>query len=265
VRESPEIPAKDLTRRFCLSIFIDAVAEFEKSICHLLGCLQSCIVADAIEGDRPDLARCYLAHRCEGEFTASGSNCLHRHAQFVSGDESCNVFALLEHRLVEANRSAPAVGAGVGAYELVDVSFGDRCWCHAHGWEDELSKELALAASEQHLGNMRSDKNADVPGAPVCDVGQPLRAEPGQARLDRGKAEHVLRVGGREAEDGRSTDVLACEMSWTNAEFFDEKVQVFGRGLAVVRPRPVIRVTETTQVDSEDTPTRRSCRATTPQ
>jgi hypothetical protein len=42
-------------------------------------------------------------------------------------------------------------------------------------------------------------------------------------------------------------------MYWTNAELFDEKVQVFGRGLAVVRTRPVIRVTETTQVDSEDT------------
>ncbi|GCF09787.1 hypothetical protein KDI_33510 [Dictyobacter arantiisoli] len=65
---------------------------------------------------------------------------------------------------------------------------------------------------------MRSDKNADVPGAPVCDVGQPLRAEPGQARLDRGKAEHVFRMGGREAEDGRPTDALACEMYWTNVE-----------------------------------------------
>src|SRR5437879_5970658 len=108
--------------QFDLSIRIDAVAEFEKSICHLLGRLQSFIAANAIEGDRPDLARCYLAHRCEGELTASGSDCQHRHAQFVSGDESCNVCALLEHRLVEANRSAPACGAGVGAYELVDVS-----------------------------------------------------------------------------------------------------------------------------------------------
>jgi hypothetical protein len=92
-------------------------------------------VADAIEGDRPDLARRYLTHRCEGELTASGSNRQHGHAQLVGGDESCNVFALLKHRLVEADRSALAVGAGVGAYELVDVGFGDRSWGCAPGWE----------------------------------------------------------------------------------------------------------------------------------
>jgi hypothetical protein len=66
-----------------------------------------------------------------------------------------------------------------------------------------LFKELALAVGEQHLGDVRSGKNADVPGAPVCDVGQHLQAEPGQAHLDCGEAEHVLRVGGCEAEDGR--------------------------------------------------------------
>ena len=46
-------------------------------------------------------------------------------------------------------------------------------------------------------------ENADVPGAAVGDVGQAFEAEPGQAHLDRGEAEDVLRVRGGEPEDGR--------------------------------------------------------------
>jgi hypothetical protein len=76
------------------------------------------------------------------------------------------------------------------------------------------------------------------------DVGQHLQAEPGQAHLDGSEAEYVLRMSGREAEDRRSADVLAGEVDRPHAESFDELVEVFGRGRAVVRSRCVVRVTE---------------------
>ena len=78
----------------------------------------------------------------------------------------------------------------------------------------------------------------------MSDVSQHLEAEPWQAHLDRGETEYVLRVRGREAEDGRPTDVLPSEVDWADVESFDEEVQIFGRGLAVILARPVVGVAE---------------------
>ena len=118
--------------------------------------------------------------------------------------------------------------------------------------ERELSQELALAAGEQHLGDARRGENPDVPGAAVGDVGQHLQAEPGQAHLDGGEAEHVLRMRGREAEDRRPADVLPGQVDRPDPELPDEKVQVFSRRRAAVLARLVAGVAEAAQVDGED-------------
>src|SRR5450631_3289744 len=105
---------------------VDSVEEVEKSVCDFVWCLECCVVADAFEGDRPDLAGGDLAHRREGELAASGADRQHGHAQLAGRDQSGDLFAFLEHGPVEADGAAPAVGTGVGADELVDVGFGDR-------------------------------------------------------------------------------------------------------------------------------------------
>ena len=96
------------------------------------------------------------------------------------------------------------------------------------------SSQLALATGEEHLGDPGGGKNADVPGTPVGDVGQLLEAEPGEAHLDGGEAEHILGMRSGETQDRRPADVLAGEVHWSNVEPFDQKVQVLGGGLAVV-------------------------------
>ena len=115
-----------------------------------------------------------------------------------------------------------------------------------------MSRELALAAGEQHLGDAGRGENADMPGAAVGDVGQHLQAEPGQAHLDGGEAEHVLRMRNREAEDRRPADVLPCQVDRPDPELPDEKVQVLGRRRAAELARLVAGVTEAAQVDGED-------------
>jgi hypothetical protein len=101
------------------------------------------------------------------------------HAELASGDSVHDLVAFFEHGLVQADRSAPAIGTGIGTHELVDVGVGDRSGGGAHGRIGELSKELALATGEEHLGDPGGGKNSDVPGIPVGDVGQLLKAEPG--------------------------------------------------------------------------------------
>src|ERR1700678_1067679 len=103
-----------------------------------------------------------MAHGCEGELAASSSDRQHRSIQLVAGDKDCKLVAFLEHGPVEADRSAPAVGTGVGADELVDVGVGDRSGGGAHGRKGELSEELAFATGEDISG---------IPGAartPMC-------------------------------------------------------------------------------------------------
>jgi hypothetical protein len=66
---------------------------------------------------------------------------------------STGMLSLWPATRVEADRSAPAVGTGVGADELVDVGVGDRSGGGAHGRKGELSEELAFATGEEHLGD----------------------------------------------------------------------------------------------------------------
>ncbi|MBK3579736.1 hypothetical protein JHN63_39290 [Streptomyces sp. MBT65] len=99
------------------------------------------------------------------------------HGQTVCAGESLDFGALAQHRLVEADRSAPAVGARVSAGELLDVGVGDRSGGRAQGGECELSQEFAFAAGQEHLGDAGGGKNADVPGAALGDVGQRFDAE----------------------------------------------------------------------------------------
>src|ERR1700730_17057887 len=120
----------------------------------------------------------------------------------------------------------------------------------AHGRECELPEELAFAPGEQHLGNAGRGKNADVPGAAVGDVGQHFKTEPRQTHLDGRETEHVLRMGGGQAKDRRSTDVLPGEVNGADVESLDQLMQVFGRGLAVVLVAWLVGgIAETTQVD----------------
>src|SRR6202030_1602042 len=63
-----------------------------------------------------------------------------------------------------------------------------------------------------------------------------------------------------ETKDGRSTDVLPSQVNRSDVELVDEKVQVFGRYLAVVRARFVRRVAEAAQIDGEDAVSRREQR-----
>ena len=121
----------------------------------------------------------------------------------------------------------------------------------AHGRERELPEELALASDKQHLGDVRSRENADVPASPVGNVGQHLEAEARQPHLDRAETEHVVGVSGGEAKNGRPTDVLACEVKGTKVERFDEKMQVFGGGLAVVGTCPMVGITEAAEIHRE--------------
>ena len=51
---------------------------------------------------------------------------------------------------------------------------------------------------------------------------------PGQAHLDGGEAERVVWMSGREAEHGRSADVLAGEVNRPHVESFDEQAEIFG-------------------------------------
>jgi hypothetical protein len=72
------------------------------------------------------------------------------------------------------------------------------------------------------------------------------RPKPGRPISIAVKLSARVRGGGCEAEDGRPADVLAGEVDWANVEVLDEKVQIFGGGLAVVRTYPVVRGTEPT-------------------
>ena len=65
-----------------------------------------------------------------------------------------------------------------------------------------------------------------MPGPAPSDVGETFQPEAGQPHLDRREAEHVLRVDGREPEDGRATDVLAREVNRADIEVIDQSVQV---------------------------------------
>ena len=56
----------------------------------------------------------------------------------------------------------------------------------------ELSEELAPRPARSISGIPGGGKNADVPDTPVGNVGQSLEAEPGQAHLDGGEAQHVF-------------------------------------------------------------------------
>jgi len=89
----------------------------------------------------------------------------------VASDKGCDLVAFLEHGQVEADRSAPVVGTGVSADELVGV--GDRSGGGAHGPKGELSEELALATGEE-LGDPGGCKNADVPGT-LCGTASPTQ------------------------------------------------------------------------------------------
>lgn len=169
--------------------------------------------------------------------------------------------ALLQHRSVEADSSAPAIRARVGADEFVDIGVGNRSRGCAHRGECVLSQELALAAGEQHLGDVGRGENADVPGTVVGDVSKHFEAEPGQTHLNCGETEYVLRVRGREAEDGRPADILPGEVDRAaNIELFNDEVQVFGGGPAVIPARPVVGVAKATQIDGENTVARRKQR-----
>jgi hypothetical protein len=94
----------------------------------------------------------------------------------------------------------------------------------------------------------------------VSDVRQALQAEAGEAHLDGSETAHLLRMGDGETEDGRSADVLPSQVNRSDVELVDEKVQVFGRHLAVVRTRFVRRVAEAAQIDGEDAVSRREQR-----
>ena len=109
-------------------------------------------------------------------------------------DKGCDLIAFFEHGLVEADRAAPAIGTRLGADELVDVGVGDCSGGGAQGRKGKLTEELTLTTGEEHLGDPGGGKNADVPGTPVGNVGQLFKAEPGEAHLDGGEAEHILGV-----------------------------------------------------------------------
>ena len=120
-----------------------------------------------------------MARRCEGELAAPSSDRQYRDVQLLASDEGCDFVAFLEHGLVEADRSAPAIGTRVGTDELIDVSVGDRSRVGAHAGKANCPRNSRSRADEEHFGDPRGSKNADVPGTPVRDVGQALKAEPG--------------------------------------------------------------------------------------
>ena len=105
--------------------------------------------------------------------------------------------------------------------ELVDVLLGDGPFGGAHRGVGVSGQEVALASHEQHLRDAGSSENADVPCAPVGDVGQHLQSEAGQAGLDRGVATDQFGVSGGEPEGADSADVLAGEMHGSEFEVLD--------------------------------------------
>lgn len=120
-------------------------------------------------------------------------------------------------------RDTDTVDGRIGEIDVADGRGG-----RAHRSERPL-KELALADREQHLGDARRRKDADVPSTAAGHVRKPLRPEPVQAHLDGHQAGDVREVRSGEAHDDRSAGVMPGDVRRSHVEMLDEVVQVLGR------------------------------------